>query len=109
MSKKSNTFFSKNCSGRYDVLIANDQADIDEVVEEGEHTKSKKENAKSTEKAKTDLAEFGLSRGIDFQNVSNVINFDFPSNESQYVHRAGRTARAGSKGLISNFSKILVK
>ena len=103
--------------GRYDVLIANDQADIDEVIQEGEHIKvsfgflwwvhnsikfqkTKQEDKKNTQKAKTDLAEFGLSRGIDFQHVSNVINFDFPSNEAQYVHRAGRTARAGTKGRV---------
>lgn len=86
--------------GRYDVLIANDQADIDEVIQEGEHTKTKQDDKKNTQKAKTDLAEFGLSRGIDFQHVSNVINFDFPSNEAQYVHRAGRTARAGTKGRV---------
>ena len=46
------------------------------------------------------MNEFGLSRGIDFQNVSNVINFDFPTFDNQYVHRAGRTARAGAKGKI---------
>ena len=59
---------------------------------------SKKDKNKS-KKAKDDLNEFGLSRGIDFQNVSNVINFDFPTFDNQYVHRAGRTARAGTKGI----------
>ena len=70
------------------------------------YLQTKKEDKKATQKAKTDLAEFGLSRGIDFQHVSNVINFDFPSNESQYVHRAGRTARAGTKG---NFKGLFTK
>ena len=49
-------------------------------------------------KAEKDEAEFDLSRGIDFQNVSNVINFDFPTTPNQYIHRAGRTARGDNKG-----------
>lgn len=39
-----------------------------------------------------------MSRGIDFQNIRSVINYDFPLNNKQYVHRIGRTARAALKG-----------
>lgn len=34
--------------------------------------------------------EYGVSRGIDFQGVENVVNFDFPLSSDAYVHRVGR-------------------
>jgi ATP-independent RNA helicase DbpA len=43
----------------------------------------------------TDLA----SRGLDVKDVSAVINYDLPSDHELYVHRIGRTGRAGQKGL----------
>ncbi|XP_041321877.1 probable ATP-dependent RNA helicase DDX56 [Pyrgilauda ruficollis] len=42
--------------------------------------------------------EFGVSRGIDFQNVAAVINFDVPNSVETYIHRVGRTARGDSPG-----------
>ncbi|MBY0563370.1 MAG: DEAD/DEAH box helicase [Hyphomonadaceae bacterium] len=43
------------------------------------------------------------ARGIDVENVSHVINFDLPHVAEQYVHRIGRTARAGQGGLAISF------
>lgn len=43
------------------------------------------------------------ARGIDVQNVSHVINFDIPSIPEEYVHRVGRTARAGKEGVAISF------
>ena len=40
----------------------------------------------------------GMSRGIDIENVTMVINYDVPRLAKQYVHRIGRTARAGKSG-----------
>jgi len=34
--------------------------------------------------------ESGVSRGIDFQNVSNIVSFDFPPDVNSYIHRVGR-------------------
>ena len=36
-----------------------------------------------------------VARGIDVDNISHVINFDLPDEPESYVHRIGRTARAG--------------
>ena len=53
---------------------------------------------KSRRSAKPDK-EYGISRGIDFQNVTTIFNFDFPTSPTSYTHRIGRTARAGRSGM----------
>ncbi|KAI5815206.1 ATP-dependent RNA helicase DBP2 [Pyronema omphalodes] len=47
----------------------------------------------------TDVA----SRGIDVRNITHVINFDYPNNSEDYVHRIGRTGRGGAKGTAITF------
>ncbi len=47
----------------------------------------------------TDIA----ARGIDIDNVTHVINFELPNEPESYVHRIGRTARAGATGIAISF------
>lgn len=47
----------------------------------------------------TDIA----SRGIDVDDVTHVINYDLPQEAESYVHRIGRTARAGASGVAYSF------
>jgi ATP-dependent RNA helicase RhlE len=47
----------------------------------------------------TDIA----SRGIDVENISHVINYDIPNESESYVHRIGRTGRAGATGVAISF------
>ena len=47
----------------------------------------------------TDIA----ARGLDIENLSHVINFDLPNEPETYVHRIGRTGRAGANGVALSF------
>jgi ATP-dependent RNA helicase RhlE len=47
----------------------------------------------------TDVA----SRGLDINNITHVINYDIPENYDDYIHRIGRTGRAGKKGYALTF------
>lgn len=44
-----------------------------------------------------------VARGIDIENVEVVVNYDVPSHPEDYVHRVGRTARAGATGVAYTF------
>jgi len=48
----------------------------------------------------------GMSRGMDLPSVTTVINYDVPSHAKTYVHRCGRTARAGRKGRAITILKV---
>lgn len=47
----------------------------------------------------TDIA----ARGVDFENITHVVNYDFPTGRETYVHRIGRTARNGGTGTAISF------
>lgn len=50
----------------------------------------------------TDIA----SRGIDIENLEYMINYDIPQASDSYVHRIGRTGRAGAKGVALSFCSL---
>lgn len=45
-----------------------------------------------------------VARGIDIADVSRVVNYDMPPDITLYVHRAGRTGRAGAVGTVTSFA-----
>ena len=44
-----------------------------------------------------------MARGIDVEGISHVINYEMPNDAESYVHRVGRTARAGAPGTALSF------
>lgn len=87
------TQFNRNF---YDIIVASDEQALSQP------------EIKQAKVGKVDK-ESGVARGIDFQNVSNVINFDFPLDISCYVHRAGRTARGNNIGSVLSFADMTEK
>ncbi|KAE9416144.1 hypothetical protein Angca_007718, partial [Angiostrongylus cantonensis] len=73
-------------NGAFDIIIASDAVDAfgDDAVQSRESSRKDKES--------------GVSRGIDFHQVGNVVNLDFPTSTDIYIHRVGRTARGRNKG-----------
>lgn len=53
----------------------------------------------------TDVA----ARGIDIKHIAHVVNYDLPNGSDDFVHRIGRTGRAGAKGIASTFVTPLEK
>ncbi|KAL3682380.1 hypothetical protein R1sor_000402 [Riccia sorocarpa] len=92
--------------GLFDYLIATDDGKsshpVSDESKEGEEDQgdvpAEKKGASKKTKRLVD-AEFGVVRGVDFKHVRTVINFDVPLTPAGYVHRIGRTGRAGNSGL----------
>jgi len=80
--------------GIYEVIVASDEKFL---LENEIKNSTSGGNGSSNQKRDKDK-ESGVARGIDFQFVSNVINFDFPVDTDSYIHRVGRTARGKNKG-----------
>ncbi|KAI8372524.1 P-loop containing nucleoside triphosphate hydrolase protein [Choanephora cucurbitarum] len=104
--------------GIYDYLIATDESELkgeqdsddEQEDEEKEDDEASSDDEKKNDQKKTKKGskvqkdkEYGVSRGVDFQGVAAVINFDFPSSSKAYTHRIGRTARGGQRGMSLSF------
>ncbi|KAK5852189.1 hypothetical protein PBY51_023678 [Eleginops maclovinus] len=90
--------------GFYDYIIATDEQSLADPAAAPQATAGKGKKKKNTDKGgRVKDKEYGVSRGVDFQNVSNVINFDFPMTVESYIHRVGRTARADNPGTALSF------
>ncbi|MGD1923997.1 MAG: DEAD/DEAH box helicase [Paracoccaceae bacterium] len=82
------------------------QAGIDAAAIHGNKSQSARQNALKAFKSgsmrvlvATDIA----ARGIDIDSISHVINYELPNEPESYVHRIGRTARAGASGAAISF------
>ena len=71
----------------------------DLTQEERNHTLDQFKKKKIQILFATDL----VSRGLDIDNISCVINYDLPRSPADYIHRIGRTGRAGKNGLAITF------
>lgn len=60
-------------------------------------------NAFKTNRVNVLVATDIAARGIDIDDISHVINYDLPIEPETYVHRIGRTARAGAEGTAYSF------
>ena len=93
--------FTRTKHGADKVVRYLDEAGIPALAIHGNKSQSQRERALAAFKAggtkilvATDIA----ARGIDVDAVSHVVNFDLPNIPESYVHRIGRTARAGAEG-----------
>ena len=77
----------------------------DDILHEGAESIEAKpaESSRKQRKKSKKSREYGISRGIDFQNIACVLNFDLPTSSKSYTHRIGRTARAGKSGMALSF------
>ncbi|MFX1283424.1 MAG: DEAD/DEAH box helicase [Promethearchaeota archaeon] len=63
-----------------------------------QHERSKRLNSFLSRKVRILVATDVAARGLDIQGVTFIFNYDLPYNFKQYIHRIGRTARAGKTG-----------
>lgn len=105
--------FSRTKHGANRIVQVLERANITALAIHGNKSQSARQKALEAFKGNeirvlvaTDIA----ARGIDIDNISHVINYDLPSEPESYVHRIGRTARAGAGGIAFSFyDKVIEK
>ena len=98
--------FSRTREGANRIVKELEHAGISTAVIHGKKTQLSRQKALDEFKkgeVRTLVATDIVARGIDVDNISHVINYDLPSEPETYVHRIGRTARAGTSGTAISF------
>jgi len=108
LKKENNPFVIVFCSTRKNVEFVTDNLNLNKIRANAIHGGlDQKKRLRVLEEFKkrgegvlvcTDVA----ARGLDIDSVSHVYNYDIPSDSKDYVHRIGRTARAGKEGQAIN-------
>jgi len=73
-------------------------AKAERIAKKAEEAKAEKKRLKNRRKKGKGDKHFSVTRGLDFVDVSNILNIDVPTTYRSYVHRIGRTARAEKSG-----------
>jgi ATP-dependent RNA helicase RhlE len=101
--------FTRTKHGANKVVRQLGQARVNAAAIHGNKSQSAREQALSSFKAgktrvlvATDIA----ARGIDVDLITHVINYDLPNEPESYVHRIGRTGRAGAAGIAFSFCDV---
>ncbi len=101
--------FTRTKHGANKVVRQLGQASVFAEAIHGNKSQSAREQALTNFKAgrtrvlvATDIA----ARGIDVDDISHVINYDLPNEPESYVHRIGRTGRAGASGIAYSFCEV---
>jgi len=98
--------FSRTKHGANKIVDYLEKNRILAVAIHGNKSQSARQNALEhfrTGKVRVLIATDIAARGIDIDDISHVINFDLPNVSEDYVHRIGRTARAGASGVAISF------
>lgn len=104
--QKSMIIFVSTCKTAMKLCLLLRNLGFDAIPIHGQMTQVKRINSLNkfkTADKKILVATDVASRGIDIPDVDLVINFDVPANSKDYVHRVGRTARAGKFGTAITF------
>lgn len=97
------------CKAKYaviNIVEALSKSDISHVEIHSNRTQTQRDQAMADfreGKCRVLVATDIAARGIDVLDVGHVINFNLPDDPSYYVHRIGRTARAGKEGIAISF------
>lgn len=103
---KSTIVFCGTCKNTQKIALLLRNLGVSAIPLHGQMTQPKRLGALNKFKSNTRsvlIATDVASRGLDIPHVDVVINFDIPSHSKDYIHRVGRTARAGRGGLSVAF------